>query len=200
VACREQARRAVLELDPRPQPRERGARRWRADERGVLPLVAVAGMEDAVGPLAVVGEDHQALRLHVQAPGRPEPLAPGVDERHDGSATPLVACRAEEAPRLVDGEVDRGWGGPERLSVHLDPVVRRIRGLAECGEPAIDSHAAVGDELLGTAARRQASARDELLEPLTGHRRCWPARRAVRRRWTAAAAHRLRSAQSARGM
>ena len=65
-----------------------------------------------------------------------------------------------------------GGAAPQRTSVDLDPVARRIRGLAERGEPAVDPHAAVGDELLGTAARREPGARDDLLEPLTGHRRC----------------------------
>ena len=171
----------------------------RRDQRRVLPLVAVAGMDDAVGPLAIVGEDHQALRFDVQAPGRPEPLALGVDERHDRSPAALVVGRAEEAARLVDGEVDRSGGGAQRLSVDLDPVVRRIRGVAQTREPAVDPDATVGDELLGAAARREPGACDELLEPLTGHRWDLPARRAAPRRSTAGADPRSRSARSARG-
>ena len=104
--ARREPRGTVLELDPERRRSSCGGRR-RIDERRVLALVAIPGVQDAVRPLPVVRQDHQPLRLHVEPAGRPEALATRVDEGHHRAAATLVARRAEEPARLVDGEVDR---------------------------------------------------------------------------------------------
>src|SRR4029079_14013153 len=87
----EEPRRPVLEIDATSQSLEGRSIRRRGDQRGVLALVPVARMEDAVRPHPIVREEHQALRLDVQAPRRPEALGPDVDERNDRAPATLVA-------------------------------------------------------------------------------------------------------------
>src|SRR6186713_2559491 len=103
----EQPRRSVLELHTASQSLEGGSIRRRGDECRVLALVPVARMEDAVRPRPVIREQHQALRLDVQAPRGPEALGADVDERDDRAPAALVARGREEAAGLVDRQMDR---------------------------------------------------------------------------------------------
>ena len=199
VPCRMEPGRPVLEGDPGSQASEAGPRRGRIHERRVLALVAVPRMEDSVRPFAVVRQDHQALGLDVQPPRRPQALTARVDEAHHRPTSALVTRRAEEAARLVDGEVNRRGGRPERPPVDLDAVSVRVGDIAQRGAPAVDADPTVDDELLRTPSRGEPGAGDELLEPLTGHRQRRRGPSAARHRSTAAGAPRWRSARSARG-
>jgi hypothetical protein len=58
----------------------------------------------------------------------------------------------------------------ERLAVDLDVVDRRVGGVAEPGDPAVEPDATVSDELLGAPSRYEPGPGDELLEALTRHR------------------------------
>ena len=85
----------------------------RARRDRVLALDAVARMEDVLGPVAVVGEEDQALGVLVEAADRVEARAAGElarDEVHDGPLGVAVLDGRGDAGRLVEGEVEAVLG------------------------------------------------------------------------------------------
>ena len=115
---------------PRPRSSAAGRRAWRGPRRAgsrpaapstwspssgaasadrVLALDAVARMEHAVGPVAVVGQQQQPLRVLVEPADRVEPRAVGHergrDEVEDGRLGVAVARRGGDAGRLVQQQV-----------------------------------------------------------------------------------------------
>ena len=94
-------------LRRRPARASSGAR---SAER-VLALDAVARVEDAVGPAAVVGQHEQALGVLVEPADRIQPGAVGDergrDEVEDGRVGMPVARRRGDARRLVEEQMGR---------------------------------------------------------------------------------------------
>ena len=77
----------------------------------VLALDAVARMEDALGPVAVVGQEQEALGVLVEPADRVEARALRDERRRqqveDGALGVAVADRGGDAGRLVQEQVRR---------------------------------------------------------------------------------------------
>ena len=116
-------RRAVVELDAVAQPAHRPRRHRTAADRGQVLLVdAVAGVGDAVGQLAVVGQQQQPLGVGVEPADGEHPWL-GGDELDDRRPSVGVACGGHHATRLVQQVVDEAGLGADRRTVDLDEVV-----------------------------------------------------------------------------
>ena len=141
-------RHAVVELDAVAQPADRpGADRTAADGGQVLLVDAVAGVGDAVGQLAVVGQQQQALGVGVEPADREHPRL-GRHELDDGRAAVGVLGRRDDAGRLVEQVVDEAGLGADRRPVDLDEVDVGIDAPAEHGDLAVDRDPPGGDQLL----------------------------------------------------
>ena len=90
----------------------RGQRRAQPDR--VFALDAVARMEDAVGPGAVVGQDEQALRVLVEAPDRVEPAPSGRSAVGIMSSTVFEAWRSRTVEVTPAGLWSSRYSGAER--------------------------------------------------------------------------------------
>ena len=149
-----------------------GQRRPQPDR--VLALDAVARMEDAIGPRAVVGEDEEALGILVEPADRVEPGALGDAARSgSGRGRSSTAWRS----RTVDVTPAGLWssrysgadGGADDAAVDGDD--RPGRGstcMPSVGDLAVDRDAAGGDEDLARPARRDARGGEDLLEAFGG--------------------------------
>ena len=107
------------------------------DADGVFALHAVARMEHALRPIAVVGQQDQTFRVAIEpahgeeALGRRPKLARHeVDDRSLGVA---VADRARNAGRLGQRKVEAPTGTRDRLAVDREHVPRRVDELADAG-------------------------------------------------------------------
>ena len=96
-----------------------------ADRGQVLLVDAVAGVGDAVGQLAVVREQQQALGVGVEAADREHPRLVGHELDH-GRAAVGVLGRGDDAGRLVQQVVDEP--GLARRPVRRRPRPGRRRG------------------------------------------------------------------------
>ena len=94
----------------------------------------VRRVRQALGEVAVVGEDEQPGGVGVEPPDVEEPLGPVGDEVAQ-AATPLgVAHRGDHAARLVEHEVDRGADRRQPLAVDADHGGARVDLGAEPGD------------------------------------------------------------------
>ena len=132
----------------------------------VHPRHLVARVGDALGEVAVVGEDDEALGADVEAADREQPGHRGHQAHHGGTALRIVA-RRDHAPRLVEEEVDRLRGGSDAHAVHADVVGGDVRLRSQLADGlAVHGDAAVGHHLLGRAPRRDARPGQDLLDAL----------------------------------
>src|SRR5205807_5527573 len=137
------ARDALVEPDPAAQRRERARRRLARELDFVLALVSIARMKHAVGPVAVVREEQEPLRVRVQTTDRIEALA-RAEELDHGPAAPLVARGRHDAARLVHHDVAPSRRRRHGALVHAD--TRAGADLrAELGDEAtVHPHAPAG--------------------------------------------------------
>ncbi len=120
------------------------------DGDGVLPLDPEPGMEDPLGPGAVVREEDEPLGFPIEPPDR-EDAAPGEDGRRneieDGPGGEPIADGRGDAGRLVEGEVDRGCRDElDRSAVDGHSDAGRVDPLPEDRRSAVDLDATGGDE------------------------------------------------------
>ncbi len=139
------------------------------EPHGVLALDAVARMEHALGPVAVVGEQQQALGIAIESAHRIEPRGFATklrrNEVEDGFACVRVADRARHAGRLGHHQVDAF------LARRCSPDVRPRRATSCAGStgwPTVGDHpvhrdATGRDHLLGLAPRGDARVGERLL-------------------------------------
>ena len=127
-----------------------------------------ARVREAVGELAVVGEQDQPGGVGVEAPDRVE-AAVGLDEVDDGRAAVGVVRGRDDARGLVE-DVDRALvlGGADRLAVDRDRVAAVDVARRVADDLAADGHAPVEDQLLGGAARGDPGVGEVLGEPHGG--------------------------------
>ncbi len=110
---------------------------------------------------AVVREEKGAGRVDVQPTDRDDARI-ARDEVDDGAPALRIPRRRDHAGGLVEEDV--GEALPcDFLSVHLDAIVCADDGVELAGR-AVDRDAAVLDELVGLAARGDASASEERVE------------------------------------
>ena len=164
---------AVLELDAVAQPAQRARADLAAVDGGQVLLVdAVAGVGDAVGQLAVVRQQQEALGVGVEAADGEHPRLVG-HQLDDGRAPVGVLGRRDDAGRLVQQVVDEAGLGADRRAVDLDEVDVGVDPPAEHGDLAVDGDPPGGDEVLAHPPAAPARATPA---PSAGARRPGPAR------------------------
>jgi hypothetical protein len=80
----------------------------------------VCRLGQAPRPLAIVGQDHQAGGVEVQAPGNVQVVAPCGRQQVEHGAVLRVAGGADAAHGLVQHQVARRAAGLQQLLVQLD--------------------------------------------------------------------------------
>ena len=120
-------------------------------------LHAIARMRQAVGQLAVVGQEDQALAVHVEATDREHAL-PTIGQQIDHARpTRRIAIGADHASRLVDQVVNQ-LGSRQCDAVDTDFVTQQVGFGAELRDDlAVDLDATGGDQLFALAATAQSS-------------------------------------------
>ena len=128
---------------------------------------ACGGAGEAVGELAVVGDEEQAFAHIVQAADRVEALAHLVKKLHDGGAAFGILDRGHKALGLVQHEVAQTLGALQQLAVHADVVAAGVSLGAERGDHfAVYLHAALLNHFFGFAAAGHSGLGQDLLQPL----------------------------------
>jgi hypothetical protein len=148
TACR---RAPVLEPDASAHPQQRVGRRRALDLHVVDAGDAVAGVLEAGRELSVVGEEHQAGALEIEAADGIDAFTRVRDQLRNRRPPLRVAQRGHDAAGLV--ECDGAWRThPHALPVDGDLVVRGIGALPERRhDPAIHAHTARPDQRFGGA-------------------------------------------------
>lgn len=128
----------------------------------------IAGVGEAVGEVAVVGDDEEAFAVLIEASGAEHALAleVGGEEFEDGLSTMGVDVGAEEAFGFVEDKGD--WAcvfGGDGFFVNEDGIVG-LSLVAEFGDFAVVSYFAVADEGFGLAAGTETGIGDNFLEAL----------------------------------
>ena len=127
------------------------------------------GVGDAVGQLAVVGQQQQALGVGVEPADREHPRL-GRHELDDGRPAVGVLGRRDDAGAACSAGSGRGPGfDADRRAVDLDEVGVGVDPPAEHGDLAVDRHPAGGDQVLADPPAAPAAARRA---PSAGARRC----------------------------
>jgi hypothetical protein len=117
-------------------------------------LDAGSGIEDGVRPAAVIAQEQQAFaRLVEPADRSDEGQVDAVEAGIDRGAPLWVVPRRQHAARLVEHQIDALLGA-DRLAVDGDAGAADLQAQGRiAGEPPVDTDAALGDQLLGLAAR-----------------------------------------------
>lgn len=132
----------------------------------ILFLMLVFAAQDLVDDIAVVSEQDQAFRTFVEPPDRKDTL--GIIDKID-NIVGHARCRAFDADRLVEGNIDVLFGGAHFAPVDTD-IVAFFYLRAEFGDGAINRHAPFVDKGVGLAARAYAGFADIFVKPHSGHR------------------------------
>src|SRR5262249_24533155 len=135
----------------------------------VLALDLEARVHEAVGELAVGGEDQQPAGVEVEPAHRPPAPAIHLGQllEHGGPALGVVA-RDDLALGLVVHQHARqrlAEAQPDEVAVELH-LVAGAHGIAELRDLAVDREVALGDQDLDVAARAVARLRHHLLQAL----------------------------------
>ena len=137
--------------------------------RVVLAFDLVLRMEQLLGEGTVVGEQQQAFRVVVEAADRVDVLGDlGQQVEHGG--TPLgILPRRHVSAGLVEQDVAMPAGDADALAVDADVVAAGFGPRAQLEHRgAVHRDAALRDERLGGAPRRDARRRQDLLKPIAG--------------------------------
>ena len=162
--CRRRA--PVLQVDPLAQAAQ-GLGRGDVRHLGqVLLLHPVGGMGEAVGQLAVVGQQQETLGVGVQASHGEHPGLPGHQAHRCGPALGIGRGR-DRAPRLVEQVVDEAGGGSDHAAVHFHAVALGVDPLADARGHTVDPHPAGVDELLARPPAGHPGAGQHLLQTLS---------------------------------
>ena len=172
---------ALLEPDPGPQRRRLGmVERDRQADR-VLPLDTEAWVQDAFGPVPVIGQEEQPFGIEIEATDRVEARPVWHqrrwDEIEDRRLGMPVLGRGGNAGRLVEGHVGAHGADADQDPVDLDLRGPGIHGFAEGGGAPVDAHPPGADQRLARPARCHPRGGEDLLEPFLIHRAAHPRRR-----------------------
>jgi hypothetical protein len=151
----------ALHLHARPQALEEVLVRWRAEADPVLLLHFVPRVGEAVGKVAIVGQDQEARGVLVQAPDGVEPgrTQRGRDEVEHGAAAPGVVDGGEDPGGLVEEQVDPGRSrGGEGQAVQRERAAGVAGGRVH-GRPTVHGNAPLADRGEGRAPREAAGPR-----------------------------------------
>ena len=109
----------------------------------------------------------------LSASSLPTGTSPGTGsiEVHHGAALIRITARGDHADRLVEDDRDGNCASGNAMSVDAHAIDRRVDDRAETAQLAVDGHPTVGDELVGTASRRDSSTSEKPIQPLRRSRR-----------------------------
>ena len=160
---------AARDHDAAAQPIELALVGHAPQARMVLALDFVARVEQARREFPVVGEQEQTLRVVVEPSNGIDVLAHlGEQVEHGRPALGILPGR-HVAARLVEQDVAVLRGDTHALAIHPDVVAGRVGPGPEFedGDP-VHGHAAIHDQRLGRAPRRDTRCGEDLLEPVAG--------------------------------
>ena len=164
-------RAAAVDRDPSPQPLELVLAGHAAHAREILALDFMLRMQQPLHELAVVRQQQQALGVVVEAADGVDVLPHVGQQVEHGRPALGVLPRRHVAAGLVEEDVAVALRDADALPVEADVVVIRIGPRAECEDRRpIHRDAAVRDEDLGGAPRRDTGGREDLLESLAADR------------------------------
>jgi hypothetical protein len=130
----------------------------------VLAQHPVARVRHPQGKLPVVGQDHQAFGVEVEAAHREDALGDLASEQiQDGRAPLGILGRGDEAARLVEQDVAQPLRRLEALPVDLHRIRAQLGLVSELRGAAVDGDPALADQIFRLATGTNAGARDELL-------------------------------------
>lgn len=125
---------------------------------------AVTRMRKAICQLAVVRDENQPLGGEIEPPHTVR--AWSIRRQQIGYAWPpgWVACRANDAHRLVDRKINR-LGAGERFAIDSDLLCQRIDASAELGHDlSIDFYAPGENQFLAIASTSDAGLGQDFLQ------------------------------------
>ncbi len=139
---------------------------WHASDAGViLPFHLMTRMEQALSQRAVVGQQHQSLGVVVEPADRVDVFTHVRQQIEHRWSALRVLPRRHIPTRLVEQDVPVIGRDPDPLAVDADVIVPRVGFRAEFqNRLAVDADAALRDQHLGGAARRDTGGREDLLE------------------------------------
>ena len=123
------------------------------------------GVHHAVGEFSVVRHQQQAFGVEVQTAHRINPDAAVGHKLAHGASALLVGHGGDEAPGLMEHQIDvlrRLW---QPDAVHLDDVLIGIGPLAQSRRIAVQTHPALADQLFRFPAGYALSGRYDFLDP-----------------------------------
>jgi len=166
---------AVLQFDARPQPGKGSAVDPTFDVSEVFLLDAETGVGEAMGKIAVVGQQEEALGVGVKAPYRKDA---GIlwNEVDYGSAALWIFGRGNYVNGLVERVVHESGLGSDRCTVYCYFVVVGVDSPAELGNLSVDSDTAAGDQVVANSPAAIANCSENLLQAFA---RILPVRRMV---------------------
>ena len=128
-----------------------------------------ARVQEPLREVAVVGHQQDAAGVEVEASDGVHARGNAADQVLDRGPPFRVVQRRHHQARLVDDEVHQVFSD-EPPSVDLDLVDAGVGTGPELGHHVpVHSHASAGDQRLGVPSRRDACAREYLLQSLNGH-------------------------------
>ncbi len=134
-------------MDAFPQLRQHVAIGAAGDHDAVGLGYAVARMREPIGQVAVVGRQDQAVAVQIEPPDRKQPHVLRRQQVNDSGPARGVTVGAQNANRLMDGEVDK-LRPPQRHAVDANLLLIWIRSRAQFDDyAAIDLHPAGCDQL-----------------------------------------------------
>ncbi len=124
-------------------------------------------MGEAIGEVAVIREDEQALRIGIEPPYRKHARFGRYQVGND--LPPLrVACRADYPARLEQQVIRQPGTGRKRQAVDRDPRRLRVYLLPDTRRLAVDSDPPRSDQILGAPTGGVTRAGYQLVEPFDG--------------------------------
>jgi hypothetical protein len=121
-------------------------------------------MRQVQAELTIIGEENQSFAIIIKPPDRVK-VAPFPGEQLiDGRTVELVLPGANQAPGLVEGEIQFSLGA-DGLPIDSDAVMNRVNAGAEfLNGPSIDGDPPGKDKLLACAAGGHACFREKFLQ------------------------------------
>ncbi len=136
------------------------------DQRAIDLLDPIARMGQLVRELPVIGEDHQAGAILIEAADGVDPLGNFGQKVDDARAARGIEVCRDISLGFVDGVINGGFES-DGLGVNHDPSNCGIDPRAElANDLAIDGNPSLQDQLLASPPRSESRMRQDLLKPL----------------------------------